>query len=280
MDVSPKPVIRSTQVNDTENSKETILYIKELDATTLKPYSVDDKKLGGGKYAVIGRPGTGKSELIRYLMFLKAHIFPTCIVFSASEEDCGDYAKYVPPTFIHGGLDKKTMDPIRNFTKRQQIAKQYLQNPWCMLILDDCMSSVDFMYTREMQHYYKNGRHLCNMSILSSQYLMDIKVNIRSCFDGIFILQEPSPANRERLWKNYGGCIPTLADFNDLMDQLTTDFTAMYIDCKSLSTKIEDTVFWFKAKPSEIPNDWKFGHPSFWEHSETRCAPNQHFTQW
>ena len=58
------------------------------------------------------------------------------------------------------------------------------------------------------------------------------------------------------------------------MDALTTDYTALYINNMSTSNKIEDTVFYYKADPTKIPKDWKFGCKEFWQfHNERYMTP-------
>lgn len=258
-----------------DSSDETIK-IYELNVhKKIKPISIHDIKQGGGKYCLVGRPSAGKSTLIKSLMYLKSGIIPTCMVFSGSEEISHHYSDFVPQTFIHDELNKKNIEPIRNFMKRQLYAREFLKNPWCMLIFDDCFSSSEFLYTTEMQKYYKNGRHYSNMSIIASQYLMDIKSNVRSCFDGIFILAEPSLVNREKLWKNFGSVVPTLHQFNILMDALTQNYSAMYIDCRANTSNLSECIFWYKADINQIPRNWRFGADIIWNFAKQRCKYEQ-----
>lgn len=246
--------------------------IYELDVhKKIKPSSINDIKNGGGKYAVVSRPNGGKTTLIKSLMYLKSAIIPTCMVFSGSEEISHHYSEFVPQTFIHDELNKKNIEPIRNFMKRQLYAREFLKNPWCMLVFDDCFSSSEFLYTTEMQKYYKNGRHYANLSIIASQYLMDIRINIRSCFDGIFILAEPSLVNREKLWKNFASVVPTFQQFNVLMDALTQNYSAMYIDCRANTTNLSECIFWYKADINQIPRNWRFGADIIWKFAKQRC---------
>jgi len=56
------------------------------------------------------------------------------------------------------------------------------------------------------------------------------------------------------------------------MDQITNDYTALYIHNATRSNKLEDCLFWFKAKP--IPDGFKFGCPDFWEFHFSRYNPD------
>src|SRR5271155_1221154 len=61
-----------------------ILDIKEFDMNkNLHPFGPDDVKWGS-KIFIIGKPGTGKSEITKSIMLHKAWIFPAVQVFSGS----------------------------------------------------------------------------------------------------------------------------------------------------------------------------------------------------
>ncbi len=262
-----------------DNSLRPVLNIRELDVNSFKhkdPLSSEAKKEGQKKILLSGRPKSGKSFLIKHLLYEFRNIYPAAVVFSGSEEASGDFANFIPSTFIHGELDKKDMTPMTNVMKRQLFARKHLQNPWLIVVLDDCFGSPDFLQTKEMRNFFKNGRHYCNFSITASQHLGDVKSDIKSCVDGIFIFKDPNLNSKRRLWENFGGVVPTFGEFNDILEKLTQDHGCMYIDCQSLSSKIEECIFWYKAKA--VPSDWKFGCEAYWQHAESRkAAPLQYF---
>jgi hypothetical protein len=208
---------------------------------------------------------TGKSFLISSLLYEKSHIFPTAMVCSGTEDSNHHYSRIIPPTFIYGNLNK---DKVQDFVKRQKIAKEHLENPWAVLLLDDCMDDPKMFNDPLFQGIFKNGRHWKMWFILSLQYCLDVKPVIRTNIDGTFILRETNMRNRRSLWENYAGVIPDFSMFNDIMDQLTTDYTALYIHNATTSNNIEDCVFWYRAKPT--PKDFRFGSDEFWGFHEAR----------
>ena len=121
-----------------------------------------------------------------------------------------------------------------------------------------------------MNEYYKNGRHFRMMHILSLQYCLDIKPEIRVNIDGVFILREPNINMRRKLYENYGSCVPSFEMWCQLMDELTTDYTAIYINNKSTSNDMQDCIFYYKANREAIPKHWKFGCKEFWEFHKVR----------
>lgn len=264
--VSQKTVVESKYVN-----------IQELDIHKLHPTSCEDT-VNGSKYIIIGKPGTGKSKLIEWIAYNKRHIFPVARAFSGSEDSNKFFQKIIPKSFIYNGLDISNMVPFDNLKLRQTIAKKHLiprgYNPWTLEILDDCTTDTKFLKEEVFQQIYKNGRHWTMMHILSLQYCLDIKANIRACVDGIFILREANPAIRKKLYENYGQGIDSLADFNDLMDQLTENFSAMYINNKAQTNNIEDIVFFCKADITRLPEEWRLGADEYWDFHSARYDPN------
>lgn len=245
------------------------LNINELNLEQINPntHNMNTPEQGGSKIVVIGKPGTGKSTLITSLLYHKKHIFPTGLVFSGTEDSNGHYSKIFPSTFVYSKLDSKV---IENYVERQKHNKNTLKNPWSILLLDDCTDDPRIFNDPLYQGLFKNGRHWKMLFILSLQYCLDIKPVIRTNVDGCFILRETNLKNRKALWENYAGIIPDFSQFCDIMDQITDDYTALYINNTGQSNSIEDCIFYYKAQPIE---PFKFGCNEFWEFHHQRCIP-------
>jgi hypothetical protein len=208
---------------------------------------------------------TGKSFLISSLIYQKRACFPVGLVMSGTEDSNHHYSKMFPSLFVY---DELNTEVLKKFINRQKIAKQYLPNPWALVLLDDCTDDPKIFNSKLFQGIYKNGRHWDTLFIMSLQYCMDVRPVIRNNIDGVFILREPGLKSRKTLYENYASIIPTFKLFCTLMDNITSDYTALYINNKVQSNRWEDCVFWFKASP--IPPDWKFGSREFWEFNGQR----------
>jgi hypothetical protein len=208
---------------------------------------------------------TGKSTMITSLLHEKSHIFPCATVFSGTEDSNHHYATFIPNSFVYNKLDK---EKVKDFIKRQKISKEHLPNPWNILLIDDCMDDPRMFTDPIFQGLFKNGRHWKCLFILSLQYSLDVKPVIRTNIDGTFILRETNLRNRRALWENYAGVIPDFSDFCTIMDQITNDYTALYIHNATTSNNLEDCLFWYKAKP--ISKNFRLGSDDFWSYHKSR----------
>ena len=220
------------------------------------------------KIVVIGKPGSGKSKLIVDIAYNFKHVFPIAEIYSGTEDSNHEFAQLFPQIVIYDALDEQRLD---DFILRQRIAKSELGEPndLAMLIVDDCTDKPSTLQHQVFHKLYKNGRHWKMLYILSLQYCMDVKPVIRTNIDGTFILREPSLKNRRALWENYAGIIPDFSMFCQIMDQLTDDYTALYIHNATQSNRLEDCVFWYKA-PKDVPRDFRMGCPDFWKFHDER----------
>jgi hypothetical protein len=252
------------------------IQIKELNLELIRPSTQATTtsmekavELGGFKLVVIGKPGTGKSTLISSILYAKKHIIPVGIVMSGSEDSNGFYRRIFPSTFVFNEYNE---DKIKECVRRQKIAREHLENPWSILLLDDVTDEPSVFNRPLQQGLFKRGRHMALLYILSLQYSMDVKPVIRTNIDGVFILREPILKNRKSLWENYASVIPDFTLFCDVMDQLTTDHCSLYIHNASQSNNWQDSVFWYKADPP--PKDFKFGCDDFKKFHFARYNPD------
>lgn len=213
---------------------------------------------------------SGKSFCIASLLYEKSHVFPVALIMNGTEDSNHFYESIgFPSTFIH---DKMDVPKLEEFIKRQKAAKEHLPNPWAALVIDDCMDDTKLFNDPTIQYLFKNGRHAKMLFILGLQYALDVKPTIRVNIDGAFIFREPNMKIRRALWENYAGVIPDFNTFNNFMDQLTEDRTALYIHNTGTSNKLEDCVFFYKAK--EVPKGFKFGSKDYWDFHEARYNPD------
>ena len=211
---------------------------------------------------VIGKRNTGKSVLTKDILYFKRHI-PIGLVMSQTESGNGWYKKWVPDSFVYNGFDASKVDMLiqqqqklceRNEKSGKPVRKTFL-------VLDDCMFDKKVMKQKCIRELFFNGRHYGIFFITTSQYVADAGPEIRANCDYVFVMKENIRSNRERLWKWYFGVFPTFAAFEAAMDACTNDFGCLVLDNTTQSTRLEDNVFWYKAK---VRNDFRMGSPLAW----------------
>jgi energy-coupling factor transporter ATP-binding protein EcfA2 len=219
--------------------------IKPFDPNIINPSTNNIRD--GSKIVVIGKAGTGKSTLIKYLLYLKSTFIPAGICVSGTEDSNNFYSEnnFIPPLFIYDEYDE---DIIKKFIRRQKIANTHIENPWAFLLLDDCTEDKKIFSSKYQQSLFKNGRHWKIFYILSLQHATDVPPAIRTNVDGVFLFRETNENNLKNIYQNYAGVIPTFDLFKSYMTQVTGDYTALYIDNRSQDTQSwQDHVYYWKV---------------------------------
>lgn len=220
---------------------------------------------------IIGKKDTGKSFLVRDILFNTQRHFPVGTVISATEIANEFFQNMVPSKFIH---DKYRPEIVQRVIQRQANMKQKRNqdksarggsstiDPRAFLILDDCLYDAKSWINEESTRFvFMNGRHIDMMTIITMQYPLGITPNLRTNVDFIFILRENILGNRRRIYENYAGMFPTFDMFCSFMDQCTENYEGLVICNNVSSNKLDDQVFWYKA--ADHP-PFKLCDPSLW----------------
>jgi hypothetical protein len=244
----------------------------ELKRFDMKSISFKPNESKGPVIVLIGRRDTGKSFLVRDLLYYQQDI-PIGTVISGTEEGNGFYGKMVPKLFIHNEYNtaiienilKRQRGVLKQIKKEMETYKRSTIDPRTFVILDDCLYDNTWARDKMMRLLFMNGRHWKVMLLITMQYPLGIPPTLRTNIDYVFILREPYIANRKRIYENYAGMFPTFESFCQVMDQCTENFECLVINNNSKSNKLQDQVFWYKA---DAHNDFKLGSKEFWELSK------------
>lgn len=240
-----KPVVKMDQID-----------IKEFDFSMIRPNEdPNSAKMGGFKIVIVGKPGLGKSTLIKQIIHSKRFLIPAAVVFSGSEDVNSFYKEIIPDAYIFNELDPEKLDDI---FKRQIFAKKHLPNPWLLLVFDDVMTNKKLLNHVNIAKLFKNGRHYSILALFTNQYVLDLKPEFRTSIDGIFLFKENSANTRKKLHAGFASVIETPLMFTQVLRKITEKpFTCMYIDNASCNSKAwEDCIYWFSTS---IVENFKFG---------------------
>lgn len=227
------------------------------------PSKMDDRRV----CMIIGKRNTGKSVLTKDIMYFKRHL-PVGMVMSGTEEGNGWYSSWVPDCFIYHEFDK---DAVEKLIKRQRKLCKQGTPQRVFLVLDDCMFDKRVMREKCIRQIFMNGRHWGIFLVVTSQYVADAGPEIRSNCDYVFVLRENIQQNRERLWRMFFGVFPTLDAFNAALSACTENYSCLVLDNTSKSNKIEDCVFWYKAR---VRDNFRMGSPLLWHYHSRHYNPH------
>jgi len=244
----------------------------ELRKFDMKSISFKPNENKGPVVVLIGKRDTGKSFLVRDLLFYQQEI-PIGTVISGTEEGNGFYSSMVPKLFVHNEYNtaiienilKRQRTVLKQIKKEMETYKRSTIDPRAFVILDDCLYDATWTRDKMMRLLFMNGRHWKVMLVITMQYPLGIPPTLRTNIDYVFILRENYIANRRRIYENYAGMFPTFESFCQVMDQCTENYECLVINNNSKSNKLHDQVFWYKA---DSHGEFRLGSKEFWELSK------------
>lgn len=204
--------------------------------------------------------GSGKSWVIRSLLVNYRNLPGGMIICPT---DCYDpfYSKFFPNVFIHHKYDSQIManvlqrqETIIDKCKEKMKQKKKI-DPRIYIVMDDCLDSKgSWAKDGPINTIFYNGRHLYITYILAIQYALGVGPDLRMNFDYIFLFANKMAAEQRKLHIYYAGIFQTFDSFRDVFTQITgSDHGVMVVVARingsGGSDKIEDNVFWYKAKP-------------------------------
>ena len=246
----------------------------EMKSISFKP---DENK--GPVIVLIGRRDTGKSYLVRDLLYYHQDI-PIGTVISGTEAGNGFYSEHVPKLFIHEEYNsaiienilKRQRTVLKQIKKEVEVYKKSNIDPRAFVILDDCLYDSSWTRDKMMRLLFMNGRHWKMMLIITMQYPLGIPPNLRTNIDYVFILREPYISNRKKIYENYAGMFPTFESFSQVMDQCTENYECLVINNNAKSNKLTEQIFWYKA---DSHKSFKLGSKEFWDISKSMDSDDE-----
>ena len=190
---------------------------------------------------IIGKRGTGKSLLLKDIIYHKKNIEIGAVI-SPTEDYKQFFETFIQKKLIHHEYDNSI---LLNLKEKQ--AEDYINR---FLIMDDCDVDIpkNNPYFNMAFHQFK----LFKINILlTTQVLYHLPPSLRNNVDYVFIFRDNTKSNRRKIYENYGGMFETFEQFSAIMDKCTENYECLVIDNTSLSNKIEDQIFWYKADEHE-----------------------------
>ncbi|ALX27468.1 putative A32-like packaging ATPase [Golden Marseillevirus] len=223
-------------------------------------------------FIVIGNPGSGKTSFVKNYLYYRRHKYPVATLCSGTSDESGDFEGIIPPLFTSS---KWNEDREKKYIERQKKAKKspLCKNPLSVHIVDDCSDDVSIYRKPVVNAFFKLGsRHWANAVFFLGHGAIELQPNSRKCGSYFVIFYEPSPIEREKIWKNFGGILGNYNQFCEIMDQICgTPYRCMIIDNRTMKKNVEDKLFYYDVKPCP---KFKFGCKQYRKHSKQRYNTN------
>lgn len=220
-------------------------------ASTIRLMEFDmDRVKDGSIIVMVGKRNTGKSYLIRDLLARKTDI-PAAVVISPTEQANRFYSEMIPPLFIHDEYSSEIVEKL--VTRQKRVKKESLRDPdvdgRCLFIMDDCLYDAGaWSKDKRIREIFMNGRHFNITYCVSTQYVLGFPPQLRSQVDYVFLLRESIMRNKKLLFENFAGMFNSFEVCNSVMNQVCQDYHCLVIHMNSSSDRLEDQVFWYKAR--------------------------------
>ena len=224
-------------------------------------YKFDPSSIGNDKIvAVIGKRGSGKSLLVKDIMYHKRHI-PAGVVMSGTEDGNKFYSDFVPDTFVFSEFNKGALEKL---VDRQRRLWSEGSKSKVFVILDDLVYDRSIMKEKVVRQLFFNGRHWGIFLIVTAQFVTDLPPGVRANCDVTIACRESIFANRKKLYEMVFGIFPGFKAFDKVFQRCTENYEVLVIDNTNNTNKIEECVFWYKATVYP-PKSFRVGHPVFWK---------------
>jgi len=224
------------------------MILKRFDMNTIEPNAT---------ILLIGKRGSGKSTLIKDIMFNLRTKINYGIVMSRSEEANQHFASFIPRSSIYTDYSDGPIGRLMQYQKKNIKKGRHM-----FMILDDCMFDNKILKGTTIRELYLNGRHYQTLIINATQYIMDIPPAIRNNTDYVFLFKDNIHTNREKVWKHFFGIFSEYSDFNEVLDKATENFGCVVLNTRIQSCNPSDCVFFYHAKQNIQP--FRVCDPCFW----------------
>lgn len=223
--------------------------------------------------AIIGKPGSGKSNLVKEFIRYNAHIYPAGRAFCSSEDEYLELCSVFGPLFVSNHYDEEQfkfwMIRQRNLTMQKNC-----ENPGCILALDDVSNKGTSVWKSPIiaAAVKLGSRRYESAMLLCSHRCIEMHTDTRNNISFAILFYVPDGDERKKLYRNLGGAAGSYEVFSKLMEELCKDYTAMVIDNLTPSTKLEDRIFWIKAPYSK--KSLTFGCKEYKKWNDDRYNPD------
>ena len=204
-------------------------------------------KRGRGKHFVIG-------DIIKHYQNAKI----PGMAISPQDKMYNFYNEFISNEFISNENihHEFTNDPIKRLLERQRLIIEKSQerakigkntNTKAFIVMDNCLADKgNWQKDSMISELLFNGRHYHVSYLLTMQYPLGIKPELRHNFDYVFLFRDENFSNQKRMYEHYAGIFPDFETFRQVFLQLTSNGCMVIINIGIGNGNIFDKVMHYK----------------------------------
>ena len=182
--------------------------------------------------SVVAKRNSGKSVLIRYLVNNQKHLFSKIFVICPTESINPFYNEITNEDCIFEEWQEHWANELIDSLSKINSNKLENERKNVLLLLDDCMSDINFNQSPALKKIYTRGRHF-NLSVIATcQYLNTLPKICRSNCD-ILISGQMNLCSIEMLASEYCSNLKK-KEFIDLYNKSTRDYGFLVVNNNSI----------------------------------------------
>ena len=216
------------------------LKIAKLKPEALKP---------GGVYLLQGRRSTGKSTLLKQVLYWMRDQHDLVIAMTPTESTREMFCELIPPQFVFDGFNVSVLEAVME-TQKQLLARGKVRR--ICVVLDDLSFDAKAFREKVVGAAFRNSRHYNCTLCVTAQAVYDLLPSLRQQVDVVFALRDPIEQSRKKLWLAYFGMM-RYEDFLAAFEACTSNFGAICLDQSVPTSDVTECVFHTKANPSLEP---------------------------
>jgi len=199
---------------------------------------------------------THNTTFLENLAYYHRHRYPVAKLFMGTPTGYSRMSEIFHPLYVYNKYDEA--EENRLIDRQKALTTEGHPCPYALNFIDDVSDDPKIFKTTTFRGLFKMGsQHWAQLTAVGIQYAIDLPPDVRKSVSYVAIFREPEEVERQKLYKNFGGIAGSYADFCDLMDQLTGNFTCLIFVKRSQDNNRQKCIFYYQTK--KLKDNWKFG---------------------
>jgi hypothetical protein len=181
---------------------------------------------------VTAKRGSGKSNIIKWLVQAERRVFKKIFLISPTEQVNRFFGDFIPADCIFEQYSEKWAEELIAKMTSINTGKSGAALENILVIMDDCISDTNFHASPTIKKLFTRGRHIGIAVVVTTQYLFSVPPVIRSNSD--FILCGQMNRQSVTILTDEYMSVMERGDFVQMYSRATKDFSFLLINNTSV----------------------------------------------